>query len=223
MSLSRHHRVGTIRLVAVPSRCRGRAFTSKTRNPFLRARLEERRRNSETPSTVPNTSHFRGSCFESLGAFYGLLIDSPTYPFAVSPSRRSIRGTRRDFLQADSLVPHAVLQPRTAVRNDTLDRLLPTLTPTTRTHTSCPPGDLMPCDMSSAAEVWASTPKLPGIVAVHAANNRFGGLATQPSAFSSDAWRDTEPLTLRHRLRFTRCPLELPMSLSVEIGHIVPP
>lgn len=168
------HRPGSCSL-----RFRKRVFTSQTRSPFLRARLEERRRNFGTPSAVSKQPALSYELLTNLSGRFTVTIDSPTYPFAFSRSRDIHQGTSRNFLQADSRVPCAVLQPRTAARIDTLDRLLPTLTPTIRTRTPCLPGDPMPFDMSSAAEVWASTPKLPGTDAVHAAYSRFGGFTSR--------------------------------------------
>lgn len=101
--------------------------------------------------------------------------DSLTYPFAFSQSLPFLQETQQDFLRATSHVLHRALRPCAAVRNDTLDQLLPTLTLSIRTHTRVFPGDPRPFDLSSAAEVWASTPKLPGTDAVHAANDHFGG------------------------------------------------
>lgn len=151
-------------------------FTSQTRSPFPRARLKERRRNFGTPSAVSKQPAPSYELLTNLSRRFTVSIDSPTYPFAFSRLRIIHQGMSRNFLRAHSRAPCAVLQLRRGARNDTLDRLLPTQTPTIRTRTSWFPGDPMPFDMSSAVEVWASTPKLPGTDAVHAAFSRFGGL-----------------------------------------------
>lgn len=137
---------------------------------------------------------------------------SQTYLFTFSRSLRSIRGTSETSFRLIARAARRLATPRIArctIRSTSF--CLPAFRPHVPVSRVIP-GVLEPFDPSFVSEVWASATIFQGLARFTTRVTLRRVCGACPSGFSTDARRDTEPLTLRHRLAIAPGFFALPVS-----------